>query len=80
MGKVTAPEPLTAQLDRTSFDCGAPSLNDWLQKHALKNAASGASQTFVVCENQEVIGYYALATGSVARQEAPGNVRPRRQC
>ncbi len=75
MGKVTAPEPLTAQHDRTSFDCGAPSLNDWLQKRALKNAASGASQSFVVCENQEVIGYYALATGSVARQEAPGNVR-----
>jgi predicted N-acetyltransferase YhbS len=77
MGKVTAPEPLTAQHDSSSFDCGASSLNDWLQKQALKNAASGATRTFVVCENQEVIGYYALATGGVARQEAPGNIRRR---
>ena len=44
---------------------------------ALKNAASGASQTFVVCDNQEVVGYYALATGSVTRQQAPGNIRRR---
>lgn len=74
---MTAPELLTAHHDSSCFDCGASSLNDWLQKQALRNAASGASQTFVVCEKQEVIGYYALATGSVARQEAPGNIRRR---
>jgi predicted N-acetyltransferase YhbS len=33
------------------------------------------SQTFVVCGNQEVVGFYALETGSVSRQEAPGGVR-----
>jgi predicted N-acetyltransferase YhbS len=75
MGKIKAPELLTDQHEISNFDCKIPSLNNWLLTQALKNAASGASQTFVVCDNQEVVGYYALATGSVTRQQAPGNIR-----
>lgn len=75
MGEITAPEPLTSAHRIGNFDCGADSLNLWIQKHALKNETAGASRTFVVCSEQQVIGYYALATGSVAQQEATGKVK-----
>ncbi len=39
------------------------------------NERSGASRTYVVCENARVVGYYCLATGSVAAKHAPGKVR-----
>jgi predicted N-acetyltransferase YhbS len=42
----------------------------------LANAASGASRTYVVCDDQnQVIGYYALAAGSIASEAAPGRLR-----
>lgn len=75
MGKISAPEPITPGHSVDSFDCGIPTLNDWLKRRALKNEASGASRTFVVCRNGEVIGYYALATGSVEHQAAPKKLR-----
>lgn len=64
------PEPLTnQQLD--SFDCGNATLNDWLKKRAARNQREGASRTFVLCEKSEVVGYYALSSGSIERQIAP---------
>ncbi|MFM8900394.1 MAG: GNAT family N-acetyltransferase [Burkholderiales bacterium] len=70
------PTPLTASHLTDTFDCGHPSLNSWLQKRAFGNAASGASRTYVVCtDDQKVIGYYALAAGSIAAGAAPGALR-----
>ncbi|MDH4322155.1 MAG: GNAT family N-acetyltransferase, partial [Desulfobulbaceae bacterium] len=57
------------------FDCGEESLDFWLKKYAFRNEAAGASRTFVVCSDQQIIGYYALAAGSVAQQGAPGKVK-----
>lgn len=64
---MTAPELLAVHHNVSEFVSSEPVLNDWLQKKALKNQAIGASRTFVVCEpgTNRVIGYYALATGSV---------------
>ena len=75
MAELSAPEPLLATHDTESFDCGEPVLNDWLKKRALKNENSGASRTFVVCQDNHVVGYYVLATGSVMHKEAPSKVR-----
>ncbi|MDE8742662.1 GNAT family N-acetyltransferase [Pectobacterium polaris] len=54
-----------------------PSLDEWLKRKALKNQTIGASRTFVVCESSanQVIGFYALATGSVQRQSVSGALR-----
>ena len=71
MTELSAPTPLLASHVTDEFDCGEPALNDWLSKRALKNENSGASRTFVVCQNNRVMGYYVLATGSVMQQE-PG--------
>ena len=75
MGDITAPEPITASHLTDSFACGIPVLDEWLKRRALKNEVSGASRTFVVCQDRQVIGYYALATGSIVHRDAPGKIR-----
>ena len=74
MGKITAPTLLTPSHELISFNSGNSTLDDWLIKRALKNQETGASRTFVVCEDgRVVVGYYALATGSIERISATGN-------
>jgi GNAT superfamily N-acetyltransferase len=68
---LTAPVRLTAVRNIAEFDCGTPSLNQWLTRQALKNEASGASRTYVVCIDNTVGGYYCLAAGAVVRTEGP---------
>jgi len=59
-----APEPLTSEHRLQGFDSGVASLDEWLQRRALQNQASGASRTFVVCEAERVVAYYALAASA----------------
>lgn len=74
--RLSAPEPLRADHDLSNFECGEPSLNDWLKRRALTNQLNGASRTFVVLEEeQNVVGYYALAAGAVSHEHATGGVR-----
>ena len=75
MGEITPPEPITTAHNVESFACGVPVLDEWLKRRALKNEISGASRTFVVCSDGQVIGYYALATGSIEHRDAPGKIR-----
>lgn len=73
--ELAAPEHLSPAHDVAAFDSGMPELDDWLKKRALANEATGASRTYVVCAGGRVVGYYALASGSVAHAQAPGRVR-----
>jgi len=70
-----APEKLRADHDLSEFECGEPTLDDWLRRRALSNEESGASRTYLVCVGEQVVGYYALAVGAVTHAEAPGRVR-----
>lgn len=72
---LSAPEPLTGDHVLADFDCGVASLNDWLQRRAGANQLSGASRTFVACEDGRVVGYYALASSAVAPAAATGRLR-----
>ena len=65
------PTAFTGSHEESEFDCGNDALNDWLIKRAMKNQSSGASRTFVICQDKRVIGYYALASGSVERMVSP---------
>jgi GNAT superfamily N-acetyltransferase len=69
------PQPVNEQSDVESFDSGVPSLDEWLKRRARANQASGASRTYVVCKEQRVVGYYALASGAVAIEEASSRLR-----
>lgn len=69
------PEPLADHHDLTPFGSGVASLDDWLRRRARANQVSGASRTFVLCDGETVIGYYALASGAVSVAEATGRLR-----
>jgi GNAT superfamily N-acetyltransferase len=58
-----------------TFDCGREELNRFLHQYALQNQHSGGSQTYVGLVDQTVVGYYALAVGSVEQEDAPGRVK-----
>ena len=78
MGKVAnlqPPEPLSEAHDRAGFNSGEPSLDEWLRRRARSNQASGASRTFVTCESNCVFGYYALGSGAIMLELAPGRFR-----
>jgi len=70
-----APELLTADHDLGDFDSGTSSLDDWLRRRAQAKQTSGASRTFVLCDDDRVVGYYALAASAVAPEAAPGRFR-----
>ena len=49
-------EPLADQHQVQQFDSGEASLDDWLRRRARANQVAGASRTYVVCEEERVIG------------------------
>jgi GNAT superfamily N-acetyltransferase len=75
VSKLTPPEPLAEHHDFEEFCSGEATLDDWLKRRARANQLSGASRTYVVCEGQQVVGYYALAFGAVTVENAPGRFR-----
>ena len=72
---LAAPVALAQQHDRSAFDCGHAELDDWLRRRAQGNEAAHGSRCFVVCEGRRVVGFYALAAGSVQRAHAHGALR-----
>ena len=57
------------------FDCGVVELDDWLVRTASVAAAAGTAATWVLCRGHRVVGYYALAMGSVRHEGAPSRLR-----
>ena len=72
---IGAPESLNADHDLAAFDSDEPILDDWLRKRALANEQSGASRTYVIAAGRRVVGFYCLASGSVAHEGATGRIR-----
>ncbi len=72
---LTAPEALGSHHRVEEFSSGEHVLDDWLRKRALANQASGASRTFVVCEDGIVVAYYALASSAVGVTSGTGRFK-----
>lgn len=72
---ISAPEPLHAGHILSPFCCGVDSMDNWLKQRAMKNQFSGASRTFVCCDDDKVMAYYSLASSAVATNTAPGRFR-----
>ena len=72
---LNAPVLLTRGHDRSAFDCGIPALNEYLKQYALQNQKKHAARTYVGTRSNRVVGYYSLAYGSVALEEAPQSVK-----
>jgi GNAT superfamily N-acetyltransferase len=78
-GRFSLVEPLSAAHVLADFDCGSPAQSAWLLEHALQAHRAGLSRVYVVRDSdhprQRVVGYYALAAGSVAPAEAAPRMR-----
>lgn len=72
---IRSPELLAGHHRLERFRSGVESMDQWLTRRALRNQASGASRTFVVCNGEFVVAYYALASGAVTVSAAPGRLR-----
>lgn len=72
-------ELLTEKHDRSAFDCGEPSLNEYLQRFAWQNAELFLGRTYVLVapDQAQIKGYYTISSGSVARQDLPEKRLPR---
>jgi GNAT superfamily N-acetyltransferase len=60
--------------DAAAFDSGVAALDHWLRRTAPVAAAAGTAATWVLCRGDRVVGYYALAMGSVERRAAPSRL------
>lgn len=72
---LSAPVPLADHHQLDMFNSGVSTLDDWLRRRAAANQTQGASRTYVACERQRVVAYYALASGSVNAATASGRLR-----
>jgi GNAT superfamily N-acetyltransferase len=73
MASLIAPRPLGQDDDRSTFDCGRDSLNQWFQRHAWHNQEGNVSRTNVVCDpvTGVIVGYVSLSTAQVERAHLP---------
>jgi GNAT superfamily N-acetyltransferase len=78
MGEVSQLKPveiLTEAHECGDFCSGENSLDQWLRRRARANQMSGASRTYVVCDGTRVIAYYAVASGAITIECAPGRFK-----
>jgi predicted N-acetyltransferase YhbS len=69
---IGAPELLLQNHDLSGFTSGYEELDVWLHKQALKSQSRNNARVYVVSDTdiERVVGYYAVAMGSVQRNDA----------
>jgi GNAT superfamily N-acetyltransferase len=72
---LSPPEPLAGHHNTEVFASGVESLDTWLKRRAMKNQLTGASRTFVACEGERAMAYYALASSAITVDDASGRFR-----
>lgn len=65
------PERLIARHDVDAFDCGVPSLSDWLRRTALTAQAKGVTVTDVWADAGRVVAYYSVSPTAVVSDGLP---------
>jgi len=68
-------QPLADHHQTENFTSGVASLDDWLKHRARANQVRGAPRTFIVCDGDRVVSYYALASGAIHTDSASGRFR-----
>jgi GNAT superfamily N-acetyltransferase len=65
---------LTGQHDRTNFECGEPSLNEWLGRMALQQQEKNYARTRVAVDADaptKILAYYTLLAREVDTAQMP---------
>ena len=65
--------PLSAEHERSTFNCGQLSLDEFLSKFALQNQRKNIGRTFVALypESNRIAGYYTVVSGSISYETLP---------
>lgn len=76
MTELRRPEPIDPQRhDRSTFDSGAPELDDWLRRYAAQNRRRNTAATWVITDAASVVvGYVSLSMTGIDRSRAPAPV------
>jgi len=72
--------PLHKSHDRSAFDCGEPSLDDYLHRYASQDIRRRINKVFIASPPdapRRVIGYYSLSAGSLQAGALPESLRRR---
>ena len=59
------PQPLNKDHNISDFNCNYLELDEWLKKYAFQSKMSGSVNTFIVADNDLVVGFYSLTVGQV---------------
>lgn len=71
---VTKSEKISRNVDREGFDCGVPSLNDYLKRSALQILTKNVGVAIVAVpedNRKRVLGYYSVSMGQVEFASMP---------
>ena len=70
-------ERLAARHQRAGFDCGEPTLNDFLQRQAGQLGRRGFGKTYVALADDgvRVLGFVTLSVGQVEAQTLPPQLK-----
>lgn len=69
--------PLQKTFDKNSFDCGKPSLNNYIQTQASQDVRKKLSVCFVLLNPDQftIEGYYTLSNASIPYHDVPEKLR-----
>ncbi len=61
--------PLTSDYEMKPFDCGDAELNGFLLHEAKAFAESRLANTFLICDDGAIVGYFSLFNDKIAKQD-----------
>ena len=67
-------EKISRNVNRDGFDCGVPSLNEYLKRYALQNLRKNVGVTIVATSDEDrkrVLGYYSVSMAQVEFDQMP---------
>jgi len=67
-------EKISRNVNRDGFDCGVPSLNEYLKRYALQNLRKNVGVTIVATSGEDrkrVLGYYSVSMAQVEFDQMP---------
>lgn len=67
-------KPLSAQYDRSAFDCGEEELNRYLREQASQDIKRRTTRVFIAISENQIAGFYSLSATEILRDTLPENL------
>jgi len=69
---------LEEQHNRKDYKCGIDSLDNYLQRTVKKDIKNSLAVCYVLVQDNDVIGYYTISTGSANLENIPEDAKTKR--